>query len=109
MSSRRFARARKERKRVALERIAILMGEAERAAVSGEIDRADRYALLARRVGMRYNAPITRQWRMRVCRGCERYLSPGKTARVRVTDRVLVITCLRCGRAWRMPFKRDAR
>jgi len=105
MAKRRFERDKRERRAIARERIGILMGLAERASLDGKSERADRYARLAKSIGMRYNARLSRDVRMRICKGCGAYLAPGKTARVRTSRKMLCVTCRACGRVWRMPLK----
>ena len=89
---------------IAEERIALLFGEAERAARRGRMDLADRYVALARQVGMRYNVPLPAHMRRRACRGCHGYLLPGTTSRVRLNRGRASITCLRCGHVTRIPL-----
>ena len=89
---------------IAKERIALLMREADSAALSGSLDMADRYVEMARRVGMRYNVRIPQEFRRRFCRGCYGYLLPGVTSRNRFNKGNLVTTCTRCGHIARMPL-----
>ena len=89
---------------IAEERIALLFQEADRAALRGRIDLADRYVGLARAVGMRYNVPVPAALRRRACRGCHGYLLPGATSRTRLNRGRATITCLRCGHVTRIPL-----
>lgn len=89
---------------IAKERIDLLMREADVAALSGSLDMADRYVEMARRVGMRYNVRIPREYRRRFCRGCYGYMLPGVTSRTRFNRGRLVTTCKRCGHIARMPL-----
>jgi ribonuclease P protein subunit RPR2 len=76
-------------------------------ALGGRLERANRYAALARRIGMRYNVPLPRKYRGRVCKGCHRYLLPGVTARVRLGRGRVVVTCAACGRTARHGYGRE--
>lgn len=96
-------------RRIARERIAILFGLAEEEARRGNQGRADRYAQLARRIGMRYNVSLPRPFRRFVCRGCGAYLAPGRASRVRVRRARVVVTCHRCGWVHRYPYLREVR
>lgn len=69
-------------------------------------DRSKRYVELARKIGMRYQVSIPARWRRRICRSCERLLTPGRDARVRLRRGTLRVTCARCGRTNR--FGTDA-
>ncbi len=89
---------------VARERIDLLMVEADRAALAGSIELADRYVELARRVGMRYNIRVPTAHRRRFCRGCYGYLLPSVTSRTRLQRGRVVTTCLRCGHVMRLPM-----
>jgi ribonuclease P protein subunit RPR2 len=93
---------------IAEERIAILFREADRAAVRGRVDLADRYVRLAREVGMRYNVTVPTHMRRRACRGCHGYLLPGVNCRVRLNRGRASISCLRCGHVTRIPLARPA-
>lgn len=89
---------------IAGERIGLLFEEADKAALRGRIDLADRYVELARAVGMRYNVPVPAAMRRRACRGCHGYLLPGATSRTRLNRGRATITCLRCGHVTRVPL-----
>ncbi len=70
---------------------------------------ADRYVLLARRISMRCRVRIPRRWRRCFCHYCYSFLWPGVNCRVRIrSNRMphIVITCFKCGRQMRIPFKR---
>jgi ribonuclease P protein subunit RPR2 len=98
-------RRTKEMVQVARERIDLLMAEADRAALSGRIELADRYVELARRVGMRYNVRVPTAHKRKYCRGCYGYLLPSVTSRTRFQRGKVVTTCLRCGHVVRVPLE----
>lgn len=102
-------RDKAEERRLARERIDRLFQLAEAQALAGRLDRADRYAQLARRVGMRYVVPLGRAHRRRVCRECGAYLLPGRTARVRAREGKMALTCLKCGAVKRFGYGREQR
>lgn len=87
---------------IARGRIRVLAEAAERAALAGRLDRAHRYAELIREVGMRHNVPLPREVKPFLCRGCDGFLLPGATSRVRLRGGRVVSTCLRCGRRRRV-------
>lgn len=105
MRRNRFEKAKNRRLAIARERLAILLEMAEQRALSGEMGLADRYAQLARRIGMRYNIPMPRGFNLRFCRRCMCYLVPGKNARFRTSAGRLSRQCLGCGSVYRMPLK----
>ncbi len=96
-------------RRIARERMDILFELAGEEAREGNLQRANRYAHLARRLGMRYNVPFPSSYRRRYCRGCGAYLAPGAAARVRLRRSRVVVTCKACGRIARYPFLREVR
>ncbi|WP_300606469.1 ribonuclease P protein component 4 [Methanohalophilus sp.] len=104
-----MARSRKQRKHLikemASERICRLFELAEEE-FSTHPERSFRYAALARKLGMRYRVSIPRKYRQKVCRSCNSYLVPGSTCRVRLQKNNICITCLKCGRIMRYPYKR---
>lgn len=92
-------------RRLALERMEILFGLAEKEALQGHPARARRYVELARRLGMRYNARVPAEFKRRFCKDCLAYLVPSLNARVRVGRGRVVVTCLSCGAIQRLPFR----
>jgi len=102
---------RAEGKKIARERIDILLNEAV-LGIQERSERAQRYVALARRLGMRYKVRMPSRWRLFICRGCHRLILPGINSRVRLQKRRehhLAITCLECGHIKRMPIKRMRR
>lgn len=101
----RFEKAKNKRLGIARERIAMLLDMAEKRALAGEMDLANRYALLARKIGMRYNLPMPKGFNLRFCRRCLKYLVPARNARFRTSSGRLSRQCLECGAVYRMPLK----
>jgi ribonuclease P protein subunit RPR2 len=98
----RSGRRSRDNARIASERMAILFEEAERAARRNEPGLSDRYAGLARSIGMRYNVRLPSSVKRRACRKCGAFLVPGKNLRVRLRSGRTVWTCLKCGAISRM-------
>ncbi len=94
-------------RRIALERMEILFGLAEKEALQGHAGRARRYVDLARRLGMRYNVRVPPAFKRRFCKECLAYLVPSLNARVRVGRGRVVVTCLSCGSVQRLPFRAE--
>ncbi len=92
--------------RVAQERIETLFSLAQRRAHEGDLELADRYVWLARKIGMRYNLRLPRRLNLRICANCYRFLLPNTTARIRTRNARLVICCSHCGHIRRIPFDR---
>lgn len=82
----------------------VLFDEAERRVREGRPGLAARYCRLARRISMRYNVPLGRRLRMRVCRRCGSALVPGLTSAVRVRRGRLNVRCTGCGSLMRIPL-----
>lgn len=91
--------------RIARERVSDLFALAEREALGGHVELADRYVRLARRVGMRYNVRLPREYRDLYCRGCSGFWIEGRTVRTRLRGGRRVRVCLRCGRTRRVPLR----
>jgi len=98
---------KRERRAIARRRINHLFREAERRAMEGRFELADRYVYLARKIAMRYLVRIPKQYRTKFCRKCNSYLLPGKTCRVRLKKHRVVITCHKCGAVKRYPYLRE--
>ncbi len=92
-------------RRIALERMDILLHLAEREALARHEARARRYVDLARRIGMRYNVRVPPEFRRRFCKKCLAYLVPSLNARVRVGRGHVTVTCLKCGTIQRLPYR----
>lgn len=71
----------------------------------GATPESKRYVALARRIGMRYQVSLPRDVRRLVCRECGALLVTGATARHRITNGRVTITCLACGAVKRYPFR----
>jgi len=99
MGERRPRRGRRTRDTAALasDRMRILVQLADESARAGESKLADRYAQLARALGMRYNLRLPPDFKRRLCRACGSYLVPGRNLRVRLRPGRAVWTCLGCG------------
>jgi ribonuclease P protein subunit RPR2 len=66
-------------------------------------ERSDRYVQLAWQISTRMRVRIPRHLKMLFCKGCRCYL-PSVGTRVRLREKVLIATCLRCGRQTRRPY-----
>ncbi len=103
--------ARRRRKglerRIAAERMDILFRLAHAEATAGNQGRADRYVALGRRIGMRYNVPLARAHRRRICPRCHAFLIPSRNATVRARRGRVVVHCHRCGAVTRIPYLRE--
>jgi len=105
MERRGRGRRTQETETIARERIEILFAEARRAVETGRVDRAKRYVVLARRIGMRYNVSIPSRFRRWVCRGCGLFLVPGINCTTRLRPRRFVVRCQACGEVKRVGRK----
>jgi ribonuclease P protein subunit RPR2 len=92
---------------IAHERIGILMGLAGREHESHP-ERSERYAQLAKKIGMRYNVKIPGGLR-KACKGCGAFLTPGRNCTVRTSakTRSVETRCHGCGRVSRHPYARE--
>jgi ribonuclease P protein subunit RPR2 len=103
--------AKRTSRRIALERMEILLELAKKTAPQS-IELAQRYVDLARRIGMRYKVRLPPELRRLICRRCKGLIIPGLNARVRIQQRReahIAITCLSCGGINRIPLKERER
>lgn len=89
------------------ERIKILLGLAEQESKKPGMGRARRYAELARKIAMRYQIELPREYKRRICKKCGSFLVFGKNATVRTLDKAVSIKCGECGNIVRVPFTRE--
>lgn len=68
-------------------------------------ERADRYVRLAWKFKTRYKLKLPSHLKRKFCRKCLSFWKPGVSCRVRVQSGRVVMTCLRCGRVVRLPYK----
>lgn len=93
-----------EFKNLAFERVGRLFELAEDAFCCRP-DLSDRYVRLAWRLKTRYNLRLPRDLSMKFCRKCLSFWKPGASCRVRIKSGMVIITCLRCGRVRRLPYR----
>lgn len=91
-----------EFRELALERVSFLLDHAE-SIFAKKPELADRYVRAAWRLKTRYNLRLPRDIRLKFCRKCLCFWRPGATCRVRIKPKMIIITCLRCGRVKRLP------
>ncbi|MFX1485966.1 MAG: ribonuclease P protein component 4 [Promethearchaeota archaeon] len=104
----RRGRSNRRIRKIAEERMKILLRKAERAVENRK--RVQRYVEIARRIGRKCKVRMPSEWRRRICRGCNSFLQPGVSCRVRLRQRReahVVVTCLICGRRTRFLTKRE--
>jgi ribonuclease P protein subunit RPR2 len=92
--------------RIAHERIDDLFALADRESTTGHPELANRYVLLARKVGTRYNVRLRAEYRELYCRTCSAYWVEGRTVRTRLRPGGRTRTCLACGRERRTVLRR---
>ena len=78
------------KKKEALERIKILFNESKI-----NSDKADRYVELARKIGMKVNLPIPKEFKRKFCKHCNKYFQRGNY-RVRTRNKMVVYYCFNC-------------
>lgn len=102
---------KESQKEIAQERISILFGLADKAALERNFSDADNYVKKARLIGMRCNARIPSQLKRKFCKFCHAYLLPGETSKVRINSakKRVVVKCLSCGREMYFPYVREVK
>lgn len=111
MGRKRFMRERKrrEKRRIARERVDTLFTLAERVSPYDR-DLANRYVEIALAVQQKAKIRIPRKWKRRYCKKCHSFLVPGVNARVRLRSKPyphVVVKCLECGHIMRYPYLRE--
>ncbi len=94
----------RNRQEIAEQRIKKLFQEAEKRAMEGRMDLANRYVEIAREISMKYLVRIPKEYKLRYCKKCHSYLLPGKNCMVRLKKHKVVIKCLNCGHFMRYPY-----
>ena len=94
-------------KTIAKKRIARLFELAEKNALKGKLNLANRYVNLARKISMRYLVPIPKEYKLRFCKHCYSYLLPNVSCRVRISSGKTIIYCKNCKKYMRIPLKKS--
>jgi ribonuclease P protein subunit RPR2 len=95
-------------KRIALKRVHLLFGLAKEV-IREDPELAQRYVQIARKIAMRTQLRLPKEYRRLICRKCKSFILPGVNCRIRIQQRRephMVITCLNCGGHSRIPIKR---
>lgn len=77
-------------KKIALEKIKILFNEAKL-----NNYKADRYVEIARKIAMKVNLPMPKEFKRKYCKHCHIYFKSGNY-RVRTRNKVVIYYCLKC-------------
>lgn len=77
-------------KKLAVEKIKILFNEAKL-----NPSKADRYVDIARKISMKVNLSMPKEFRRKYCKHCYSYFVPGKF-RVRTRNKMVIYYCLKC-------------
>jgi ribonuclease P protein subunit RPR2 len=91
-------------KEIAEERIKILFREADKV-FNDDPKLANRYVELARKIAMKVNLKIPREYKRKFCKHCYSYLRPGVNCRVRTKEGKVVYYCLNCKKYMRFGIK----
>ena len=95
-----------KQKKIALERIDILFKEAEKTAKK-DINLANRYIELARKISMKTKARIPKQLKRKFCKHCYVYFRHGINTRIRTKNSKVIYYCLNCKKYSKFPFIKE--
>jgi len=102
--ARRSYRKKPERQtNLAMQRVRTLIEEAD-TIFERRPELSDRYAEMARRISMKNKLRLPPEIKRRICKGCEAFLVPGKTSRIRTNRGNVVIYCMRCKKVTRVGY-----
>ena len=90
-----------ELREIAMERIEILLDVALR---ERNEELAQRHAVLAKKIAMRYRVRLPYRLRQLFCKKCKSFIVPGRTSRVRVgqaSAKAVIMTCTKCEHIYR--------
>jgi len=105
MSRKKTFITKKVQNKIAKERIIKLFQMAEKIAFVGDINLANRYVEIARKISMRFKVPIPKEFKRRICKNCYKYLVPGLNCRVRIYRGKVIIYCYSCKKYFRFIIK----
>ena len=96
---------KKNQKLISKKRIITLFDLAEQKATCGDLDLANRYVNIARKISMRNLVPIPTEYKRRFCKHCYCYILPDINSRIRIHRNRLIIFCQNCQKYTRIPLK----
>ena len=94
-----------QQKKIANRRITKLFTMAEENALKGDLNLADRYIEIARKISMKNLTPLKKEYKRRFCKHCYCYHLPNITCRIRINRGKIVFYCNKCNKYTRIPFK----
>ena len=97
--------SKSQQKRIANLRISKLFAMAEEKALNGDINLANRYVEIARKISMKNLTPLKKEYKRRFCKHCYSYHLPNITCRIRINRGKIVFYCKNCNKYTRIPFK----
>jgi len=97
---------KKFQKQIALKRIRGLFELAYNKATNKDLELADRYVYIARKISMKYLVPIPNEYKRCFCKHCYCYLLPDVNSRFRIKNGKIIIFCKDCKKYTRIPFKK---
>jgi len=89
-------------KDIAKERVGILIANALKEAHANE-KIASEQAYLARKIAMRLRVRLDYEIRQLFCKGCKKFIIPGRDSRIRIgrtNTKSIRITCVKCGHTY---------
>lgn len=92
-------------RKIALEKIKTLFNEAK-LQFNKNPSLSNRYVKLARKIAMKVNLRIPKEYKRRYCKHCYSYLVPNKNCRVRVNKSRVIYYCLNCKKFMRFVIKK---
>jgi len=95
---------KKLQKIIAKRRIDNLFCLAEQKAQLNDLNLANRYVELARKISMRSLTPIPRELKRHFCNHCHCYLLPNINCRIRIHRGKIIIYCHNCKKYTRIPL-----
>jgi len=107
MSRKKIYATKKVQNTIAKRRIEQLFAMAEKTASLGDINLANRYVEIARKISMRSKITIPREFKRRICKHCYKYLIPGANCRIRIYRSKIIIFCNNCKKYTRIPIKNN--
>jgi len=100
-----YMKNKKLDKKGVLEKIKVLFSEAK-VQFSENPGLANRYVKLARKLAMKFNITMPREFKRKFCKHCYSYLVPNKNCRVRIHKSRVIYSCNKCKKFMRFVLKK---
>lgn len=99
----------KKRDKAAFKRDFIFLTKEARELYDSDKKLSDRYSYIAYKLFLSKKLELSKSEKVLICKNCNKILIPGKTAVVRLKNRMITYKCLNCGNVRKLGYDKSKR